>query len=155
MHVARALHHDGVADAHVQARRSSSALCSAFRHDAADRDPLSWRPASAQVPPTSISISRTTVVAFSAGKLRQLPARVRDTKPTRYLPIEAVDLVDDAVNVVVERAALGLDFMMKREQFFTEPHRFISGSVLNPARRNQSSMPDCVSAGSSLISPHA
>ena len=62
---------------------------------------------SAPVRPTWMSIALTMVVAFSAGNLCAMAQRgLRETKPSRCCQIETVDLVDDAVDIVVERGAL-------------------------------------------------
>ena len=64
-------------------------------------------------------MSRTIVVAFSAGELvRDRPARIARDEAEPLLPVEPVDLVDDAVDVVVELGALRLDVAVEREQLF-------------------------------------
>jgi hypothetical protein len=69
------------------------------------------------------------VVAFSAGNLCAIAQRgARATKPSRCLQVEPVDLVDDAVDVVAEAGALGLDRAVMREQRLDAlAARFISG----------------------------
>ena len=59
-------------------------------------------------------MSSRTVVAFWAGNLWASAQRgERETKPRRCCSDEVVDLVDDAVDVVAETRALGLDLAME------------------------------------------
>ena len=73
---------------------------------------------SAPVRPTWMSMPSRTVVAFSALNLCASPQRgAARHEAQALLPVEAVDLVDDAVNVIAERGALFLDAAIIGEQF--------------------------------------
>ena len=48
--------------------------------------------------------------------VRDRPARIARHEAEPLLPVEAVDLVDDAVDVVIERGAFGLDLAVKLQQ---------------------------------------
>jgi hypothetical protein len=68
---------------------------------------------SAPVRPTWMSIALMMVVAFSAGNLCAIAQRgLREP----FLPVEPVDLVDHAVDVVAEGGALLFDVAVEREQ---------------------------------------
>src|SRR5262249_49348794 len=47
--------------------------------------------------------------------VRNRPARIARDEAEPLLPVEAIDLVDDAVDIVIQRCALRLDFVMKCE----------------------------------------
>ena len=69
------------------------------------------------VRPTWISISlQHGHGALGREFVRDRPARRARHEAEPLLPVEAVDLVDDAVDVVVELGALFLDLAMKRDQ---------------------------------------
>ncbi len=88
--------------------------------------------------------------------VRDRPARRARDEAEPLLPVEAVDLVDDAVDVVVELGALLLDLAMEGDAVpRPSVQSLVSGLVLKPQRSNHLIMPDCVSAGISLISPQA
>ena len=111
---------------------------------------------SAPVRPTWISI-----VAHHRGGLlgrefvRHRPARASRHEAQPLLPVEPVDLVDDAVDVVVERAAREPDLLVHLEQLLGRLATLKIGLVWKPALPSHFTMPDCVSAGISLICPHA
>src|SRR6202035_2405480 len=50
--------------------------------------------------------------------MRDRPARRARDEAEALLPVEAVDLVDDAVDIVIEPGALFLDLAVKRDQLF-------------------------------------
>ena len=54
-------------------------------------------------------IDALSIVALSAGNLCAIAQRGRANETQPLLPIEPVDLVDDAVDVVIEVGALFLD----------------------------------------------
>ena len=71
---------------------------------------ITARGVSAPVRPTWISIRSSVVVACSAGNFQAMAQRgARPTKPSRRLPVQPVELVDDAVDVVGEAGALLAD----------------------------------------------
>jgi len=81
------------------------------------------------------------------------PARRPRHEPKPLLPVDAIDLVDDAVDVVVEMRPPGFDLAMEASNCSTELQSSVSGLVLKPQRSNHLIMPDWVASGISLISP--
>ena len=112
-HVAGALDDDRVADAHVLARDLVRVVQRGARdHDAADGDRLAARPpASARRcgRPGSMIASSTVVGLLGRELVGDRPARRAADEAQPLLPVEAVDLVDHAVDVVGQRGALAPD----------------------------------------------
>ena len=113
---------------------------------------------SAPVRPTWISMSLTTVRGLLGGEfVRDRPARRARDEAEPFLPVEPVDLVDDAVDVVVERAraaprcrdGMRSSLLDRTAQLGQRIGR--EAAALEPLR----SCRICVSAGISLISPQA
>ena len=104
--VAGALHDDGVAVAHVLAGDLVLVVQRRVRYDdAADRDrPQLATGVSEPVRPTWISIAEHGRRLLGRELVGDRPAGERETKPSRSC-IEAVDLVDDAVDVVAKARA--------------------------------------------------
>ena len=81
-------------------------------HDhAADRHRLQLRDGRQRAGPPDLDIDALHARdGFLGGKLvRNRPARIARNEPEPLLPVEAIHLVDDAVDVVVERGALQAD----------------------------------------------
>ncbi len=80
-------------------------------------------------------------VAHDRGRLlggefvRDRPARGARHEAEPLLPIEAVDFVDHAVDVVIERGALHLDLAVKCQQLLDRPAHFGQRIGLEAARR--------------------
>ena len=88
--------------------------------------------------------------------VRDRPARAARDEAEPLLPVEPVDLVDDAVDVVVELGAALLDMRGGRRSAPRPNGRvLVSGLVSKPQCSNHLIMPDWLSAGISLISPQA
>ena len=98
---------------------------------------------------------RTVVALLSRKFMRNRPARSTRDESEPLLPIDAVDLIDDAIDVVVELGALSSISRWKAMSSSVVRQSLVSGLVLKPQDSNHLIMPDCVSAGMSLISPHA
>ena len=117
-HVARALHDDRVADAHVLARDLVLVVERRVRdHDAADRDGLELRDRSERAGPPDLDLDPFKHGRGALGRkfVRQRPARRPGDEAEAGLQGEVVDLVDDAVDVIAERCALLLDLAVMRE----------------------------------------
>ena len=57
-------------------------------------------------------------MARSAGNLCAIAQRgVRETKPKPLLPVDAINLIDDAVDIVVELGTALLDLAVKGDEF--------------------------------------
>ena len=87
-------------------------------HDhAADRDRLELgdRGECAGTADLNLDVADDGGGPFGRKLVRNRPTRIARDESEPLLPIEAVDFVDHAVDVVVERGALGLDFVVERE----------------------------------------
>ena len=129
-HVAGALDHDGVANPDVAALAQLLALVADaldvvlivqrdVLHDhAADthRLQLSDRRERAGAPDLDLDVLEHRHGALGRKFVRNGPARRARDEAEPLLPIDPVDLVDDAVDVVVELGALFLDLAVKRDQ---------------------------------------
>src|SRR5580692_10149634 len=144
-HIAGALDHDRVADPDIAAVAQRLALVAdpfdvvfiVQRHvlhdDAADADRLQLadRRERAGAPDLNLDIAQHRDGALGWELVRNRPARGPRDKAKTFLPIEPIDLVDDAVDVVVEPGALFLDLAMKRDQLLdrvTDPGQRIGRS---------------------------
>ena len=159
--VAGALDRHRVADPHVQPLDLVLVVQRRVRHHhAADRHRLEPgdRRQRAGAPDLDVDRLERWSSACSAGNLCAIAQRgVRETKPSRCLQIEAVDLVDHAVDVVAERGALRLDLAVKGDAAPRPLLQIARQRIGREARtlEGRCSMPDWVSAGSRLISPQA
>ena len=116
--VARALHHDGVAVAHVLARDFVLVVHrDVLDHDAADGHRLDMRDRRQRAGAADIDLDALDdALGLLGGEfVRDRPARRARDEAEPVLQIEAVDLVDDAVDVVAERGALVLDVLVEFE----------------------------------------
>ncbi len=120
-HVAGALDHDCVADPDVLALDLVLIVQGDVLHDhAADADRLELADRRERAGAADLDLD----VAQHGGRLlggefmRDRPARRARHEAEPLLPVEPVDLVDDAVDVVVELGALLLDLLMEGEQLF-------------------------------------
>ena len=90
-------------------RAISSALCKrrVLHHDAADRDRLELRNRRERAGAADLNVDAADDRGGALGRkfVRDCPARRARDKAQSFLPVEPVDLVDDAVDIVVERAA--------------------------------------------------
>ena len=114
--VARALDGDGVADAHVLARDLVLVVqAGILHHDAADRDRLELGDGGERAGAPDLDVDAVDDCRRPFGRefMRQRPARMARDKAQPLLPVDAVDLVDDAVDVVIERGALALDLAVE------------------------------------------
>ena len=128
--VAGALDHDGVADPDVAALAQLLAVAAdaldvilivqrdVLHDDAADADRLELadRRERAGAADLDLDIAQHGHGALGREFVRDRPARRARDEAEPLLPVDAVDLVDDAVDVVVERGALLLDLAMERDQ---------------------------------------
>ena len=154
--VAGALDRHRVADTDVEPRDLVGIVQRrVLHHDAADghRLELGDRRQRAGAADLDLDVSDDGGRLLGREFVRDRPARRARDEAEPLLPVEPVDLVDDAVDVVVERRALRLDLAMECSSCSTERHILVSGLVLKPQDSNHLIMPDWVSAGISLISP--
>ena len=130
-HVAGALDFHRVADAHVEAGDLVGIVQGrVLHHDAADRDggelgDRGQRAGAADLDFDRINGSRRLL---RRKLVRQRPARAARHKTEPVLPVEPVDLVHDAVNVIAEAGAFLFDLAIGGEQFVervAEPHQRI------------------------------
>src|SRR5580692_1060496 len=129
-HVAGALDDDGVADPDVAALADLFAVAAdaldvvlvvqrdVLHDDAADTDRLELadRREGAGAPDLDLDIAKHGHGALGREFVRDRPARRARDEAEPFLPVETVDLVNDAVDVVVELGALLLDLAMERDQ---------------------------------------
>ena len=88
--------------------------------------------------------------------VRDRPARRARDEAEPLLPVEPVDLVDDAVDVVVERGALLLDLGVGVEQLLDRPTQLGQRIDLEaPALEPAATMPTGLAHGIALITPQA
>src|SRR5215831_17778714 len=116
--VAGTLDHHGVADAHPKPVDLIGVVQrGVLHHDPADSHRLQTRNRRERAGATNVDIDRFyDSRRFLGWKLvRNCPARIARDEAEPLLPVQAVDLVDDAVDVVIQRCALRLDFVMKCE----------------------------------------
>ena len=116
-HVAGALQNDGVTDADILARDFVLIVQRRPRdQDAAHIHRFQFgNRVRAPVRPTWMRISRSTVVACSAGNFQAIAHRgARPTKPSRALQAEVVDLVDDTVDIIAKAGTREADLVLKR-----------------------------------------
>ena len=116
--VASTLDRHRVADAHAEAFDFVRVVQRRVgHHDAADGHRLQTRNGRERAGAADVDIDRPDHGRCLLGRklVRNRPTRIARDEPEPLLPIEAVDFVDHAVDVVVERGALGLDFVVERE----------------------------------------
>ncbi len=110
--VAGALDDDRVADAHVLARDLVFIVQRrVLHHDAADRHGLELGDGRelAGPPDLDVDVEQHRLGLLGGEFVRDGPARAARDETQPVLEIEAVDLVDDAVDVVAEVGTLGFD----------------------------------------------
>src|ERR1700726_737351 len=129
-HVAGALDDHGVADPDIAALAQLLAMAAnaldvilvvqrdVLHDDAADADRLELadRRERAGAPALDLDIPEHGHGALGRKLVRDRPARRARHEPEALLPVDAIDLVDDAGDVVVEMRPLGLDLAMESEQ---------------------------------------
>src|SRR5438105_13706006 len=129
-HVAGALHDDGVADPDVAAVAQLLAVAAdaldvvlvvqrdVLHDDAADADRLKLadRRERAGAPDLDLDIAEHGHGALRREFMRDRPARRARHEAKPFLPVDAIHLVDDAVDVVVELGALFLDLVVEGDQ---------------------------------------
>src|SRR5438552_3600648 len=129
-HVAGALDHDGIADPDFAPLTQHFALVADaldvvlivqrdVLHDhAADAHRLQFadRRERSRPPDLDLDVAQHRHGALGREFVRNGPARRARDEAEALLPVDAVDLVDDAVDVVIEFGALFLDLAMKRDQ---------------------------------------
>ena len=157
-HIACALDNDSVFLAHIEPRDFVRVMQRrVLHHHAADRHrlKLSDRRQRAGASHLNLDVVDDRRRLLGGKLVRDRPARRARDEAEPLLPVEPVDLVDDAVDVVVEPRAFGLDLLMKGEQVLDRLAHFRQRIGLEAGAANHFTMPDCVSAGISLISPQA
>ena len=151
-HVAGALDDDGVADPDIAALAQLLAVAAdaldvvlvvqrdVLHDDAADADRLELadRRERAGAADLDLDIPQHGDGALGRKFVRDRPARRARYEAEALLPVEAVDLVDDAVDVVVELGALLLDLAMERDQLLDRMAEFgqrigLETAALEPA----------------------
>ena len=151
-HVAGALDDDGVADPDIAALAQLLAVAAdaldvvlvvqrdVLHDDAADADRLELadRRERAGAPDLDLDVPQHGHGALGREFVRDRPARRARHEAEPLLPVDAVDLVDDAVDVVVEPGALLLDLAMKRDQLLDRVADFrqrigLEAAALEPA----------------------
>ncbi len=151
-HVAGALDHDGVADPDVAALAQLLAVAADtpdvvlivqrdVLHDhAADADRLELADGRerAGAADLDLDVPQHRDGALGRELVRDRPARRARHEAEALLPVEAVDLVDDAVDVVIELGALFLDLAMKCDQLLDRMTDFrqrigLEAAALEPA----------------------
>ena len=118
--VAGALHGDGVADAHVLAGDLVFVVQRGVGdHDAADGDRMQFGHRGERTGAPDLDLDRLHAGGGALGRefVRHRPARTARNEAEPALQGEIVDLVDDAVDVVAEIGAAGLDSAVMRQQF--------------------------------------
>ena len=129
--VAGALDDDGVADADVAALAQGLAVAAdaldvvlvvqrdVLHDDAADADRLQLadRRERAGAADLDLDVFQHGGGALGRELVRDRPARATRDEAEPLLPVEPVDLVDDAVDIVVELGAALLDMAVEGEQF--------------------------------------
>ena len=129
-HVAGALDHDGVADPDIAALAELLAVAAdapdvilivqrdVLHDDAADADRLELadRRERAGAADLDLDVAQHGHGALGREFVRDRPARRARDEAEPLLPVDAVDLVDDAVDVVVELGALLLDLAVEGDE---------------------------------------
>ena len=139
-HVARAAHDHGVADPHVLARELVHVVQRRVAdRDAADEHRLQARDRRQRAGAADLELARpaTVVVSSCAGNLcATRPARRARDEAEVALPVEAVHLVDDAVDLVAERVAPRADARVVLEAARRRPshHVDLRAGAQAPAR---------------------
>ena len=130
-HVPGALDNDGVADADIAALAQNLAFAAdpldvvlvmqrrVLHHDAADRDrfELGDRRKGAGAADLDLDVFEDGQGALGRELVRDRPARRARDEAEPLLPVEAVDFVNHAVDVVIEMRTLLLDLAMKTDEF--------------------------------------
>src|SRR5262249_15322448 len=123
--IAGTLHHHGVADADVAAVAQLFTSYApdvvlvvqrdVLHDDAADADRLQLAHRREGAGATNLDLNplENGDRAFGRKFMRNAPARRARYEAQPFLPVDAVDLVDDAINVVIELGAALLDLAMK------------------------------------------
>ncbi len=119
-HVAGALDRHGVVDAHIEPLDLVLVVERGVRdHDAADRHRLEPRNRRERAGAADLDVDGV----YDGGRLlgrelvRDRPARIARNEAEPLLPVEPVDLVDHAVDIVIERRAPLLDLAMEGDEF--------------------------------------
>src|SRR5712672_1015347 len=129
-HIAGALHHDGVADSDVAPLAQLLTVAAdtpdvvlivqghVLHDDAADADRLQLadRRERSGAPDLDLDIAEHRHRALGREFVRDRPAWRARYEAQPLLPVEPVDLVDDAVDVVIEFGARFLDLAVERYQ---------------------------------------
>ena len=137
-HVAGALDDDGIADPDIAALAQLLAVAAdaldvvlivqrdVLHDDAADADRLKLadRREGAGAPDLDLDIPEHGHGALGRELVRDRPARRARHEAETLLPVDPVDLVDDAVDIVIELAALFLDLAMKGDQLLDRVTEF-------------------------------
>ena len=130
--VARTLNDDGIADADVAALAQLLAIATdaldvvlvvqrdILHDDAANADgvELANRRKRAGAPDLDLNVLEHGNGAFGRKFMRNRPARRSGDEAKPLLPVNAIDLVDDAVDVIVKFGPLLLDLAMKGDELF-------------------------------------
>ena len=159
-HVAGAADDHRVADADVLARDLVLVVQRGVGHDhAADRHrlELGGRRERAGAADLDLDVEQPVVASCGRELVGDGPARRARDEAQPLLPVEPVDLVDDAVDVVAERRrACAADLAIEGQHLLdalAHAHQRIESA--GPSARSASTTPDWVSAGSALAAPQA
>ncbi len=135
--VAGALDAHRIADADVEPRDLVEIMQRrVLDHDAADRHrfELGHRRERAGAADLDLDVLDDGQRLLGGKFVRDRPARRARHEAETLLPVEAVDLVDDAVDVVIERGALRFDLAVERQQFLDRAADFGQRIGLEAAR---------------------
>ncbi len=119
-HVARALDRDRIADANAEPLDLVFVVQGrVLHHDAADRDRLEFRNRRELAGAADLNVDVFDDRRRLLGRefMRDRPARAARDEAEPLLPVEPVDLVDDAIDVVGQLSPLLLDLAIVLEQF--------------------------------------
>ena len=135
-HVARTLDRHGVAEAHAEALDLVGVVQRRVLHDHSadsDRLELGHRRERAGAPNLDIDVFDHGRCLLGGEFVRDRPARIARHEAEPLLPVEAVNLVDDTVDVVIERPALRFDLVMEHEHGVDRVADLHQGIDLEPA----------------------
>ncbi len=125
-HVAGALDRHGVADAHVEFGDVVGVVERGVLHDHAangDRFELRDGRQGSGAADLDVDVADDRRGLLGRKLVSHGPARVARDEAEALLPVEAIDFVDDAVDVVFELGAREADFVVEREQLFDRAAR--------------------------------
>ena len=156
--VAGALDADRVADANILARDLVFVVQRRVGDDdAADRHRIEPRDGRqrAGAPDLNFDVAQNGRRLFGREFMRRRPARRARDEAQAFLQREAIDLVDDAVDVIAERSALALDVVIMASSSSAELAEHGQRIDRQPIFLEGRTMPICVRPACRLTSPQA